>query len=877
MSIINTRSILNKCIYIMTGKTIEEVTLRTTLNGNESVPFQEGSVYGRFKISQLLRPEQVVNALNSDLTNVPLSAAQGKALNAMVNSLGAGYQYAGVATPATNPGTPDAKVFYLASTPGTYTYLGGLVVADGEVALLKYDSSWTKEVTGIASADKLSQLGQEKIDILPGYNLFNKNELYPGSFLSDGSLYTGSTSHRHTSKIRVNASSNYCYSLPNGSLQTSARYTVFYKEDGSLCSTPSAIGTSDSSQVITTPADCAYLALSVIMTDANVAKAMFNAGDSRPNEFVPFNPIGGYSLEKDAVETNNLKDGAVSSPKIADGAVTTPKIADGAVQEKSTSFFLSGINLLNKDASDIEEGYINAQGVVTPSSSYITTGFIEIDPASVYCLVASMYRAARWVCCFDEGKNVVGSLLTNVQFITTPAAAKYIRITYASAYWNDDATQFQVVKSLTLLPYIPFGQKFKDAYMLRKALFFLPKDIYVADGRTIEIYYNQVLLGAEQYVIRAVCARGKALTRKFQFIGSSSVRGDWYLTLYAYDLSENLIAVGRTTIHCVPATISASKNILCIGDSLTNGKFWLQEIRALSSEMLNCVGTRTTRSVGTTDTSIRHEGRSGGDCQFYNDGTGTRLYSYDGNYAGEGKDEATVFDETASYSVDDYVKVPKTFEAGAGYVYYKYKVAHTPGAFVPSECINLSETNPLWDYRNGGISYNFYKSRNGVSADMIVIWLGTNGINLEPKTNVDGALGIKTLVDNIREEDTTTPIIIVNTIFRGTQNGIGNQSNTDGYISQSSYKHQEDKKVMLLSQAVDEMLLDYENVFFCPASVTMDSEYDYGVQKYPVNPRLTDTDTVFEIMPYEATHPQKVGYEQVADELFSVICHILNS
>lgn len=83
-------------------------------------------------------------------------------LNAMVNSLGAGYQFIGVATP-TNPGsaqTPDYKCFYIATTPGTYTNLGGLVVADGEVALLKYGTSWTKEVTGIASVDQINQLGQ---------------------------------------------------------------------------------------------------------------------------------------------------------------------------------------------------------------------------------------------------------------------------------------------------------------------------------------------------------------------------------------------------------------------------------------------------------------------------------------------------------------------------------------------------------------------------------------------------------------------------------------------------------------------------------------------------------------------------------------------
>ncbi len=41
-------------------------------------------------------------------------------LLAMVDSLGvAGFQFKGVATPETNPGTPDQNVFYLAATPGT--------------------------------------------------------------------------------------------------------------------------------------------------------------------------------------------------------------------------------------------------------------------------------------------------------------------------------------------------------------------------------------------------------------------------------------------------------------------------------------------------------------------------------------------------------------------------------------------------------------------------------------------------------------------------------------------------------------------------------------------------------------------------------------
>lgn len=93
-------------------------------------------------------------------------AIMNSVLNAMVASLGAGYQFVGMATP-TNPGTaqtPDYKCFYLATTPGTYSNLGGLVVANGEVALLKWDSTWTKEVTGIATASNVDELSSSALE-----------------------------------------------------------------------------------------------------------------------------------------------------------------------------------------------------------------------------------------------------------------------------------------------------------------------------------------------------------------------------------------------------------------------------------------------------------------------------------------------------------------------------------------------------------------------------------------------------------------------------------------------------------------------------------------------------------------------------------------
>ena len=82
-------------------------------------------------------------------------------LNQMVTTLGAGYQFAGVATIDTNPGTPDAKVFYIANGKGTYEKFGGINVTEDEVVVLYWDSSWHKVSTGIASQEKLSELDKE--------------------------------------------------------------------------------------------------------------------------------------------------------------------------------------------------------------------------------------------------------------------------------------------------------------------------------------------------------------------------------------------------------------------------------------------------------------------------------------------------------------------------------------------------------------------------------------------------------------------------------------------------------------------------------------------------------------------------------------------
>ena len=83
-------------------------------------------------------------------------------LQSAIASLGAHYQMGGLVSPADHITVGDEPVVFLATTPGTYTYFGGLVVADGEVALLVWSgTAWSKQTPDIATGTEVSQLGQK--------------------------------------------------------------------------------------------------------------------------------------------------------------------------------------------------------------------------------------------------------------------------------------------------------------------------------------------------------------------------------------------------------------------------------------------------------------------------------------------------------------------------------------------------------------------------------------------------------------------------------------------------------------------------------------------------------------------------------------------
>ena len=72
-------------------------------------------------------------------------------LLSIISTVGGNATFAGIATPTTNPGTPDQNVFYIASENGTYFNFGGVTLENQVVIFSNANGSWEMTDTVIAT------------------------------------------------------------------------------------------------------------------------------------------------------------------------------------------------------------------------------------------------------------------------------------------------------------------------------------------------------------------------------------------------------------------------------------------------------------------------------------------------------------------------------------------------------------------------------------------------------------------------------------------------------------------------------------------------------------------------------------------------------
>lgn len=299
-------------------------------------------------------------------------------LDGMVASLGAKYQYAGVATPSTNPGTPDENVFYLATQAGTYTNFRGLVVDDGEVCALKWDGTWVKEVTGAATAEQVSQLGQEyDTSTRQGF----KNLFYTGTDAIDNIVFNTSGV-----KVQDNAYITLILSVNPGDLIVSRLLPTLIDIFGERLAQSDFIQYITPAQVFIVPNNCYWVTLSWYKPSTSVPYSPTYVEIVRE---VWRKPVGIYKVPQLA---SNINTGVISKNnnwtsclfKITEG--TPIRISSSKASAVDVDSFVvwydESMNYISFVSTKTQKLIIPPTGAVFGNWCYYTTG-TEIDSYTI--------------------------------------------------------------------------------------------------------------------------------------------------------------------------------------------------------------------------------------------------------------------------------------------------------------------------------------------------------------------------------------------------------------------------------------------------------------------------------------------------------------
>lgn len=79
----------------------------------------------------------------------------------IISTVGNNATFAGIAKPDTNPSTPDANIFYFATTKGQYVNFGGIEVDNEAIILQNKNNKWEKKATGIALSLNVDELSRQ--------------------------------------------------------------------------------------------------------------------------------------------------------------------------------------------------------------------------------------------------------------------------------------------------------------------------------------------------------------------------------------------------------------------------------------------------------------------------------------------------------------------------------------------------------------------------------------------------------------------------------------------------------------------------------------------------------------------------------------------
>lgn len=371
--------------------------------------------------------EVVTTNGNNEITGALLQ----QTLIAIVNSLGADYQFAGVALPNTNPGTPDQNVVYIAGKPGTYNNFNGYTVAENEIVIFSYNGAWSQYI--VWNYDGLN------ISKIYGKNLFNRSAAQKGYIDS-----------RNGNFIAVSHSSNSPYATDFIPIDSRGVYVG----NGSTYGTYGGYAVYDAGKQFIRGGRGEHPAIEYQDGDAYIRATVdvgsgysqqINAGLSLDTPVVPYEEpkisISTPGFEIQATQIPNL---SIENIKIKNGTIGIEKLANTVTVRSKNLLDVTKI---------VTSRWINSTGGVSNvTSSYGYFPYIEVEPETAYHISnragnALSTRTDAYIAFYNESKTFISSVASNTKNITTPANCRYVRISVEMSRITDAQMELGTVRT----------------------------------------------------------------------------------------------------------------------------------------------------------------------------------------------------------------------------------------------------------------------------------------------------------------------------------------------------------------------------------------------------------------------------------------------
>lgn len=471
-----------------------------------------------------------------------------------------------------------------------------------------------------------------------------------------------------------------------------------------------------------------------------------------------------------------------------------------------------------------------------------------------------------------------------------PAGAVYVLVSY-NIGTNDFVTYLPKVMAVngeTISGYSPY---FPPYYLLKNCqvdvsgeentvTLKLP-DVYDAVvNDTIQIFFKGIVNSAnpEMYYVDVECSQGNLFERYFELTPTST--GNITATFTLYGINHNILDTKSVTfaVHAKPSNPSAQKNILCVGDSLTNGGEWVTELhRRLTGSGGTPAGDGLTNFnfIGTREKNgVHFEGYGGWTFNSYNtENVGTNVKIITCSHDKTSADQHSIYKDSANYQwkletiEEGQIKIIAVTGTGASFpatgtlTWVSGGVNHSSIVYTASE---NGPGNPFW--YSDGVDFSAYATDQGVSSiDYVLVLLGWNNAST---SEADYKAAAQTFITNVHADFPNAKIILLGLEIPA-RNGLG-----VNYNASSRYGHY--YNLMQFVFNMDSWYADLaggnSNTYSANLSGQFDTEYNMPTTQRQVNIRNSET-VVFQS---NGVHPATPGYYQIADAFYRALVGTIN-